>query len=480
VDPTGKIVTFYSYKGGVGRSMAVANVGILLASWGYKTLMIDLDLEAPGLNYFFVDLAPGRVQRAIDNPERGALDVLEAIFNHDSHKVSIGIHDSPVPLSLPGIEPQKLLLLGAGHFDDDYYSRVRRLDAHSAYSNRNAGVAAESFRDQLRDAYDFVLIDSRTGNTEIGGLNTVQLPDLIAALFTPTQQALLGVLDILNRAERARQRLPFPRPRVPILPVPSRIDVSAEYQLSQRWFRKITQEFEAFIAPWIPIGINAQRFYENVKLPQIPYFGYGERLPVIEQGTSDPAGLGYAYENIAALLAQNLTDVGQFLDRRDQYISGAARGKHVSLGATSEPPHVYLSYSHADQVWANRLLVHLKPLVGRLVIDQPESSPIPGGDQEDRTNELIQQATVALLLVSADYLASEWVLSTELPALVHRDIPVLMLLIRPSLWEATPLSSYQAVNDPKRPLSTLSKSEQDQILTATAEAINGMLERRGY
>jgi MinD-like ATPase involved in chromosome partitioning or flagellar assembly len=69
---TGKIITFYSYKGGVGRSMAVANVGILFASWGYKTLMVDLDLEAPGLNYFFSDLA----RRKIRNAQRGALDVL--------------------------------------------------------------------------------------------------------------------------------------------------------------------------------------------------------------------------------------------------------------------------------------------------------------------------------------------------------------------------------------------------------------------
>ncbi|MBR1199537.1 AAA family ATPase [Bradyrhizobium sp. AUGA SZCCT0158] len=49
-----RIVTFYSYKGGVGRSMALANVAVLLARQGKKVLMVDWDLEAPGLeNYFF-------------------------------------------------------------------------------------------------------------------------------------------------------------------------------------------------------------------------------------------------------------------------------------------------------------------------------------------------------------------------------------------------------------------------------------------
>ena len=52
----GEILTFYSYKGGVGRSMALANIACLLAnrqSNNEKVLMIDWDLEAPGLHQFF-------------------------------------------------------------------------------------------------------------------------------------------------------------------------------------------------------------------------------------------------------------------------------------------------------------------------------------------------------------------------------------------------------------------------------------------
>ena len=48
------IVTFYSYKGGVGRTMALANVAVLLSQWGKKVLMVDWDLEAPGLEHFFL------------------------------------------------------------------------------------------------------------------------------------------------------------------------------------------------------------------------------------------------------------------------------------------------------------------------------------------------------------------------------------------------------------------------------------------
>jgi Mrp family chromosome partitioning ATPase len=48
-----RVVTFYSYKGGTGRSMALANVAWILASAGNRVLAIDWDLEAPGLHRYF-------------------------------------------------------------------------------------------------------------------------------------------------------------------------------------------------------------------------------------------------------------------------------------------------------------------------------------------------------------------------------------------------------------------------------------------
>ena len=51
--PLGTVVTFYSFKGGVGRSMALANVAVLLARTGKKVLCVDWDLEAPGLDRYF-------------------------------------------------------------------------------------------------------------------------------------------------------------------------------------------------------------------------------------------------------------------------------------------------------------------------------------------------------------------------------------------------------------------------------------------
>ena len=51
--PQGKIISFYSYKGGTGRSMALANMAWILASFGKQVLVVDWDLEAPGLHRYF-------------------------------------------------------------------------------------------------------------------------------------------------------------------------------------------------------------------------------------------------------------------------------------------------------------------------------------------------------------------------------------------------------------------------------------------
>src|SRR5919199_367913 len=62
----GQIVTFYSYKGGTGRSMALANVAWILASSGKRVLVIDWDLEAPGLHRYFY---PFLLDRTISSSE---------------------------------------------------------------------------------------------------------------------------------------------------------------------------------------------------------------------------------------------------------------------------------------------------------------------------------------------------------------------------------------------------------------------------
>ena len=74
-EPLGNIITFYSYKGGTGRSMAVANIAWILASNGKRVLTVDWDLEAPGLHRYF---APFLSDKDLTGSE-GLIDLLTQI-----------------------------------------------------------------------------------------------------------------------------------------------------------------------------------------------------------------------------------------------------------------------------------------------------------------------------------------------------------------------------------------------------------------
>jgi hypothetical protein len=81
-----------------------------------------------------------------------------------------------------------------------------------------------------------------------------------------------------------------------------------------------------------------------------------------------------------------------------------------------------------------------------------------------------------VLLVSADFLASDFIASDELPELLQaetqRGLRIIPVIVSPCLFSSTPiLCDYQAANDPKRPLSALSKHEQDEVFLRVAQTI---------
>ena len=97
----GKVVTFYSFKGGVGRSMGLANIGAVLGAWGYKVLLVDWDLEAPGLEYYFqrqVNLAD-----VLASP--GLIDLLHGMRGGAAAGME-GWRECVVPISLPPTDPE--------------------------------------------------------------------------------------------------------------------------------------------------------------------------------------------------------------------------------------------------------------------------------------------------------------------------------------------------------------------------------------
>lgn len=209
-------VTFYSYKGGVGRTLALANVAVALAKRNKKVLLVDFDLEAPGLTtlkeFSEASSCPGIVDFVLNYIHSGkAPNALEYIH-------SCIIKNSSFENGAISID-----IMPAGRVDDKYSLRYSRLDWGYLYDDKEGFLLMEDLRAQWGAmGYDYVLIDSRTGLTDIGGICTRQLPDAVVVVFFPNEQNLSGLTQVVPsiKNEEARDRkieLIYAASRVPRL-----------------------------------------------------------------------------------------------------------------------------------------------------------------------------------------------------------------------------------------------------------------------
>ena len=305
----GTIVTFYSYKGGVGRTFALANIGTLLSLWGYKTLCVDWDLEAPGLHLYFKQWMSKRNYR-------GLTELIEAHANGKKPNWKDYIEEVHLPNA-----KESLLLMSAGRQDNLYVQHMQALNWTELYETHNLGNFLEELRIAWKESLDFVLIDSRTGITDIGGICTVQLPDLLVLLLTTNDQSLYGSLDVLDRMTSARSGLPLDRAKLLVLPIVSRFEGRVEYALAQEWLATFAKLLAPIYSEWAQKDVVVSDLLNFTRIPYIPYWSFGEKLPAIEKGTEDPDDIGFSLETLSALLAQRLSHSDVLIKNRDSFLT---------------------------------------------------------------------------------------------------------------------------------------------------------------
>ncbi len=142
---------------------------------------------------------------------------------------------------------------------------------------------------------------------------------------------------------------------------------------------------------------------------------------------------------------------------------------------------VFISYSHADRKWLERLQVHLRPLIRDSIADIWDDTRIQAGDKWSvEIREALEAASVAVLLISADFLASDYVQSEELPALLkaaeQRGLLILQVIVSPSRFERTQLAQLQAVNSPAEPLINMNEYQRELLLESLAARIESAVQ----
>ena len=335
----GTVITFYSYKGGVGRSFALANIAVLLARWGYRVLCLDWDLEAPGLHHYF--------QPMLGVPlERGVADLV------DDFRAGL-LRPSAYPIRLIGEDP--ISLIPAGRPDQDYVAKVQDIDWEQLYLD-GFGDYLEECRAQWTNDYDYVLLDSRTGGSDIGSICTAHLPDRLVVLFTANRQSVRGAVDIAHRANVARNKLPFDRPQLTVLPVLSRFDTRDEYALSENWRRVCVDESKDLYANWLDYTVPVELMSRHLTIPYVSYWSFGEQLSVRVEPSPGADQISYALETVAAVIAHDFDRTDLLAENRDAYVAEVrSRSREFRYDLRVSTPRSRLGF-------ANQLVEELGPL----------------------------------------------------------------------------------------------------------------------
>lgn len=192
------VTTFYSFKGGVGRTLALLNVAYELAQSGHRVLVVDFDLEAPAIHDRRwkspePDVPPGAVGAASGHP--GIVEYVTAYLETMRSPNVAEYITKATPRDCRG----KIALMPAGRIDETYGHRLSEIDWNDLYVHYDGYVMFEDMRAQWDElGYDYVLLDSRTGFTDVGGICTRHLPDAVVTMFRPDDQSLRGMTSVVD------------------------------------------------------------------------------------------------------------------------------------------------------------------------------------------------------------------------------------------------------------------------------------------
>jgi hypothetical protein len=147
-------------------------------------------------------------------------------------------------------------------------------------------------------------------------------------------------------------------------------------------------------------------------------------------------------------------------------------------------PTIFFSHSYRDKRFVDEMLVHLAQLKVRYEFDIWNEHGIETGKSwHSQVEAAVKQAQVAVVCVSADYLASSRITELELPALLAQaetgQTKIIPVLMRPSAWAHTPLAYLQAFPRDGKPLSELSDAQRERVWTDLTEVLEAELHRLG-
>ena len=144
---------------------------------------------------------------------------------------------------------------------------------------------------------------------------------------------------------------------------------------------------------------------------------------------------------------------------------------------------IFISYSHKDIKWLERVQIHLKTITNHLKKDLEiwDDTKLKIGDKwKNEITNALAESSIAIILVSADFLASDFVNKSEIPPILEKaekeGTKIFTVIVSPCLFKKSSLEAYQAVNEPSKPLSSISYAEAESYLVTLTEQILNTIE----
>lgn len=332
----GKIITFYSYKGGTGRSMALANVAWILASSGKRVLTIDWDLEAPGLHRYFypflidkdLTYSEGIIDFIIEYSMAALTPPGSGDLQKDWFLPYANILRYATSLNWPFEGQGKLDFIPAGRQGPSYSTRVNSFDWQDFYNRLGGWAFLEAAKEKMRAEYDYILIDSRTGVSDTSGICTVQMPDTLVVCYLLNNQSIDGSAAVAASVYEQRQK------SLRVFPIAMRVENSEK---EKRDFRReyARDIFDAYTEELR----DKERYRSKVQFPYVPYYAYEEILATFGDKPEDTNTLLESAERLTSFLTNG--SVNEFkcnfdLKRRREVLTSYAQLPKSKLSI--EPP----------------------------------------------------------------------------------------------------------------------------------------------
>ncbi len=311
---SGEVITFYSYKGGTGRTMALSNIAVLLARQQNATtpvLMIDWDLEAPGLHHYFgaqLEQRPGLLEffeacrEQLPRLRHDGQDA-EALAQAVLAEVDWQRYVSRVD------QGSQLYLMRAGRFDASYADRLAAMRWDELF--HDCPPLYRCFGQRLSRHFRHVLVDSRSGRGDSAGICTTLLPRKLVLVFTPSHHSLEGVQEMVTRATTYRRSHEEEQRPLLIYPLPSRIEVDDARQRAQ-WRRGDSSQqipgyqpsFEDLIRDCYGMQqVSLESYFDEVQLQLTRDAAGGEPVAVRQDEGGDRFSLTRTFDAFLAWLA---------------------------------------------------------------------------------------------------------------------------------------------------------------------------------